>query len=267
MKEVVKYVGIDLDSGFKGGFYLQNSIFRKIDFFFFYLQFLLVRSYIGFSSSQVLMGQYGGQFGKIFYFNSLDSDQLIDYSINKINKLLVFFKYGNYVGYMIQVVMYYSFIGFQKFVQNLFNILFMVFYSNMYVEIDLDCEQFIDYSRRFVESYEDSDGDQFYDMRYEDNCVDCKFDIVRRINDRLEFLLGYNDDQVKIFCIEGIFRNYLFIVNLLIDFSKGEKEDIYKEYIDEEEEEEEEEEEGDYQYEEDSGFIEKRSGSGSQSIN
>lgn len=104
-------------------------------------------------------------------------------------------------------------------------------------------------------------------MRYEDNCVDCKFDIVRRINDRLEFLLGYNDDQVKIFCIEGIFRNYLFIVNLLIDFSKGEKEDVYKEYIDEEEEEEEEEEEGDYQYEEDSGFIEKRSGSGSQSIN
>lgn len=37
MKEVVKYVGIDLDFGFKGGFYLQNSIFRKIDFFFFLL--------------------------------------------------------------------------------------------------------------------------------------------------------------------------------------------------------------------------------------
>lgn len=39
MKEVVKYVGIDLDFGFKGGFYLQNSIFRKIDFFFFIYSF------------------------------------------------------------------------------------------------------------------------------------------------------------------------------------------------------------------------------------
>lgn len=95
MKEVAKYVGIDLDFGFKGGLYFQASTFRKVDSFFGYFQSLLVRSYIGFNISQGF--QYGGQFGKMFYFNSMDSDQLIDYSMYKVNKLFVFLKYGNYM--------------------------------------------------------------------------------------------------------------------------------------------------------------------------
>lgn len=267
MKEVAKHAGIDSDSGSKGGSHSQNSTPRKTDSSFSYSQSLLVRSYTGPSSSQASMGQYGGQFGKIPYSNSLDSDQPIDYSINKTNKPPVPPKYGNYVGHMTQVAMHHSFTGPQKSAQNLFNISPMVPHSNMYAETDLDCEQPTDYSRRFAESHEDSDGDQPYDMRYEDNCADCKLDIARRTNDRLEFLPGYNDDQVKTFCTEGTPRNYLSTANSLTDLSKGEKEDAHKEHTDEEEEEEEEEEEGDYQYEEDSGSIEKRSGSGSQSTN
>ncbi|XP_052692702.1 adenomatous polyposis coli protein-like isoform X2 [Crassostrea angulata] len=267
MKEVAKHAGIDSDSGSKGGSHSQNSTPRKTDSSFSYSQSLLVRSYTGPSSSQASMGQYGGQFGKIPYSNSLDSDQPIDYSINKSNKPPVPPKYGNYVGHMTQVAMHHSFTGPQKSAQNLFNISPMVPHSNMYAETDLDCEQPTDYSRRFAESHEDSDGDQPYDMRYEDNCADCKLDIARRTNDRLEFLPGYNDDQVKTFCTEGTPRNYLSTANSLTDLSKGEKEDAHKEHTDEEEEEEEEEEEGDYQYEEDSGSIEKRSGSGSQSTN
>lgn len=264
MKEVARHAGIDSDSGSKGSSQSQNSTPRKSEPPYPYSQSLLVRSYTGPSSSSI---QYGGQFRKLPYSNSMDSDQPIDYSLNKANKPPIPPKFDNYVGqtyepHLSAVGMHHSYSGPQKTAQNLFSISPIVQHSNMYAETDLDCEQPTDYSRRFAESHDDSDGDQPYDMRYEDNCADCKLDIARRTNERLEFLPGYNDDQVKTFCTEGTPRNYLSTANSLTDLSKGEKEDARKEHTDEEEEEEEEE---DYQYEEESGSLEK--GSGSQSTN
>ncbi|XP_078329489.1 uncharacterized protein LOC111111223 isoform X2 [Crassostrea virginica] len=269
MKEVAKHAGIDSDSGSKGGSHSQASTPRKADSSFGYSQSLLVRSYTGPNTSQG--PPYGAQFGKMSYSNSMDSDQPIDYSMHKANKPPIPPKYGNYMAqsyeqHITQVGMHHSYSGPQKSAQNLFNISQVVQHSAVYAETDLDCEQPTDYSRRFAESHDDSDGDQPYDMSYRNNCADCKLDIARRTNDRLEIMPGYNDDQVKTFCTEGTPRNYLSTANSLTDLSKGEEEDAHKDHTDEEEEEEEEEEE-DYQFEEDSGSVEKRSGSGSQSTN
>ncbi|XP_061185422.1 adenomatous polyposis coli protein-like isoform X2 [Saccostrea echinata] len=265
MKEVAKHAGIDSDSSSKGSSHSQSNTPRKMDPSYSFSQSLLVRSYTGPSLSQGHGASFVGQFGKLSYSSSMDSDQPIDYSLNKAIKSPIPLKYGNYVGqsyeqHMNPVNMHHSYNGPQKSAQNLFNLTPIVQHSSVYAETDLDCEQPTDYSRRFAESHEDSDGDQPYDLRYEDNCADCKLDIARRTNDRLEFLPGYNDDQIKTFCTEGTPRNYLSTANSLTDLSKGEKEDTQKEHTDEEEEE-------DYQYEEESGSIEKRSGSGSQSTN